>query len=502
MPSHTKYSPLVFSPRPTVVTRPFDSTIAHRIVTVKQDKFSYVVSSDGIEVCHPQAVRNGDPIELVRVEDKNSYAATEAVAVDAKRLSLITDIQDVIKVPPVIEYPSLIRRRGRDIATLDLDREARHSDEDSWTTKTPWTNEASWSARSGNSLADGPRARGVPPIGVEYEIIREIGDDSEGVCTLVKRRTDSGLRVIKSVAYPKIVHGKPIEARILHDLLSKRHDNIIQLYSYEFMEQRQLVQYHLEYCSGGDLHDLIVRYDEHNSRFPEPFIWKVFFQLLSALEYLHRGFEQRTNNGIVHRDVKPENIFLRRSQYSLEYPDVVLADFGSASLEFATYEPAGTYFWQPPEISRKTPKGDVWACGAVIHYMVHLTPPMLALPRGVEPTDRNQERWELMADSRQPIKTVPETYSQELIIMMLAALQREESKRMNSSWLLRVVEGVMDQKPLPGADKCTNAEPLAAWAFDESPPSGGDDGSRRCSRSDDGYMQYIEMMDECYPLSF
>lgn len=475
----------------------------HQRVSVKQNMFSYVVSSDGVEVCHPQENRTKDPVGQViaKSEDRSPLseiqdAIVEAVAASVEGLSLVSDIQDVLTFSPVSDIPSLCRRRGKCPAKLDLDREA--SEEDCWTTKEPWMHEAQWSPRSGRSLADDHRPRDCPPIGDEYEIIREIGDDSEGVCTLVKSRTDSELRVIKTVGCPNFVHGKPIEARILHDLLSKRHENIIQLHSYEFMEDIQLVQYHFEYCSGGDLHDLIVRYDEHNARFPEPFIWKVFFQLLSALEYLHRGFEQRTNHGIVHRDVKPENVFVRRSQYSLEYPDVVLADFGSASLDFATHEPAGTFFWQPPEIPRKAPKGDVYAAGSIIHYMIHLTTPMLPLPRGVAHTERNEDLWELRADSRQPIMTVPEMYSADLINLMLFALEKEESKRMNSRWLLRAVEDAMDRKLPPGADRIMSAEPLAVWAFDEDSSIQEDGGDRRGSRSDDGHMQYVEMIGETY----
>ncbi len=475
----------------------------HRRVTVRQDRFSYEVTSDGVEVCQPRANPFRDPVEQEIAKGEDSSASsesqdpiTEALATSVEKLANISDIQDAVNLPLVNDNPSLGGRRGRCPAKLDLDREAL--DEDSWTTEAPWMNEAQWSPRSRRSLADNRRPRDFPPIGEEYEVIREIGDDSEGVCTLVKRRTDSELRVIKTVGCPKLVHGKPIEARILHDLLGKRHENIIQLHSYKWMEEVHLVHYHFEYCSGGDLHDLIVRYDDHNARFPEPFIWKVFFQLLSALEYLHRGFEQRTKNGIVHRDVKPENVFVRRSQHSKEYPDIVLADFGLASLDFATHEPAGTFFWQPPEIPRKAPKGDVYAAGNIIHYMIHLTTPMLPLPRGIAPTERNEDLWELRADSRQPIRSIPEMYSPDLISLMLFALEKEECKRMNSRWLLRAVEDAMNQELPLGANKLVDAEPLAEWAFDEHSSSREDVGERRCSRSDDGYMQYIEMMGETY----
>ncbi len=496
MSSQTSHSPEIFSPRPTALSKPFDMAMRNCCGTVKQDIFSYVVSSDGIEVCHPQVTPMGDPVEDRSSPSEIQDAKIEAVVASVENLSTFSDFLDAVNLSLVREKPSLGRRRGRCPAKLDLDRES--SDEDSWTAKASWCNGGTWSDRSRRSQTDRLRPRGYTPIAKEYEAIKQIGNDSEGVCTLVKGRTDSQLRVIKTVQYPKIVHGKPIEAKILHDLLGKRHENIIQLHGYDILEEIHLVQYHFEYCSGGDLHDLIVRYDDHNARFPEPFIWKVFHQLMSALEYLHRGFDQRTNNGIVHRDVKPENVFVRRSQYSMEYPDVVLADFGSASLDFATHEPAGTYFWQPPEIPRKAPKGDVYAVGSIIHFMIHLTTPMLPLPSGVAPTERNEDIWELKPDSRQPIRTIPKMYSPDLIVLMLWAVEREECKRMSSRWLLRAIKNAMDQEMPLVAGKVVVAEPLAVWAFDEDSASREDSGYRRCSEDDDGYRQYIEMMGDTY----
>lgn len=485
MSSQTPYSSLIFSPRPTLVGMSFDAnTLFQTATTIKQDEFSYQVSSDGVEVRHPQAASNEvvDTQLLVNEEDhllpsEEPGYPSEGVNAAVETLSLVATNLNVDKFPAAINEDSLVKRRGKDLDKLDLDAKAK--DPSSWPS-------------NGTSPSSSLLPKN-PAIPSPYTVIKTMGTDSEGICSLVNRLADNKLLVIKTVQNPRLLHRKPIEARILQDLLPAPHKNIIHLQGYEYTLQphldHDLVRYHFEYCSGGDLHNLINRYEDHKTHFPGAFVWKVFSQLLSALEHLHRGFDLRlasNHTGIVHRDVKPENIFIRRSSTcDLKYPDIVLADFGTASLDFATYEPAGTTFFQPPEMPRKTPKGDVYSVGGVIHQMIHFTAPMLDLPECYAPTERNEYLWHLGSESRLVIRTVPELCGERLIELMLLALEKQECRRMNAKWLLRAVEEV---------EGLGCAEPLAEWAFEEMADKGGDDGDAGRCRSGHGYRQYMEMM--------
>lgn len=107
---------------------------------------------------------------------------------------------------------------------------------------------------------------------------------------------------------------------------------------------------YLEYCELGTLQDLIKTYLMQNDRYPkkaqayipERFIWHVLESMASALLYIHHGqssdkyhaISPKNWPSIVHRDIKPDNIFLRKSPGS-EYPVVVLADFVSPFLRTA-----------------------------------------------------------------------------------------------------------------------------------------------------------------------
>ena len=476
---------MVFSPRPSAATsllRP-DSKGQNAMTGVNH--FSYEVSIDGVEVRHPKVNTKSEPLvgHILNAPESSRSSGIEeiisgSIADEVSNLGTESEIEVPARLPINI-------RRKRPLPNLRLASDPEPSNK---TPQRPETQEPS-------------HVSPYLPGQERYEVIDEIGNDSEGPCTLVRRVSDGELRVIKTVKWPILAHGKPIEARILHDIFPRLHDNIIYLHAYEFVEAPAIVRYHLEYCSGGDLYDLCTQYEVHEAWFPELFIWKVFLEIADALDFLHHGFDQKGSHrpGVVHRDIKPSNIFLRRSPHSTAYPDAVLADFGSASFLFASYEPAGTFLWQPPEIPRKAPRGDVWGLGAVIHNMIHLAPPILALPDDIEPTDENTNRWYMKPEIRQIIPETPEKYSQQLFDVMNVALEMDHLKRATSSRLMSILTAIMEQQYPPNGDKIANPEPLAPWAFDHA--TFGDKSSNEPEHydADLGSRQYFDMMNffEC-----
>jgi serine/threonine protein kinase len=61
----------------------------------------------------------------------------------------------------------------------------------------------------------------------------------------------------------------------------------------------------MEYCEGGDLGNLLKRFKKEKDLIAEDIIWKIFTQILMALNECHNR-----KNKIFHRDLKPANIFL------------------------------------------------------------------------------------------------------------------------------------------------------------------------------------------------
>jgi protein-serine/threonine kinase len=104
--------------------------------------------------------------------------------------------------------------------------------------------------------------------------------------------------------------------REIHILRGLDHPNIVRLH--EMVETERHIGIILEYASGGELFDYILN---HRYLKDGP-ARKLFSQLISGVGYLHR-------KGIVHRDLKLENLLLDRNK------NIIITDFGFAN----TFDP-------------------------------------------------------------------------------------------------------------------------------------------------------------------
>jgi len=114
----------------------------------------------------------------------------------------------------------------------------------------------------------------------------------------------------------------------------------------------------MEFCDCGDLFDAVVK-----KCFSEEHAMKMMTGLLGALVHIH-------SRGIIHRDVKVENVLLRHDGQP------VLADFGVACRDTDSEERSprcGSPGYAAPEILCGAPydvKVDVFSTGVVLHFML------------------------------------------------------------------------------------------------------------------------------------
>lgn len=150
------------------------------------------------------------------------------------------------------------------------------------------------------------------------------------------------------------------EMRIMSEL---NHPNLIRIYDHG--TYRDCPFYVMEYLAGKDLRWLI-----HDGQVPGATILAVATGLAEVLKYVH-------DNGVVHRDIKLDNVYLGPDQV------VKLGDFGIALTSGDTRltrsnTTLGTPFYIAPEqfLGRKiTAAVDIYSYGATLYHLLVGEPP-------------------------------------------------------------------------------------------------------------------------------
>lgn len=154
----------------------------------------------------------------------------------------------------------------------------------------------------------------------QYILGQTLGEGEFGKVKLGWKR-DGSIQVAIKLIRREVLGSNPSrlpkiyrEISILRDL---SHPNIVRLH--EMVETDRHIGIIMEYASGGELFDHILnhRYLKDNAA------RRLFAQLISGVGYLHK-------KGIVHRDLKLENLLLDRNR------NIIITDFGFAN----TFDPS------------------------------------------------------------------------------------------------------------------------------------------------------------------
>ncbi|KAF9076192.1 hypothetical protein BDP27DRAFT_1414728 [Rhodocollybia butyracea] len=223
--------------------------------------------------------------------------------------------------------------------------------------------------RTTMATPDSPSA----PLPTTFKWVRGelIGRGTYGRVYLALNATTGEMIAVKQVEIPQtasdkndsrqiaVVQALKSESETLKDL---DHPNIVQYLGFE--ETPSNLSIFLEYVPGGSIGSVLLKH----GKFAENVTKSFTGQILSGLEYLH-------SKGILHRDLKADNILVEMTGVCK------ISDFGiskrtadDAAGGGAATAMQGTVFWMAPEVIN--PQGkvynakiDIWSVGCVVLEM-------------------------------------------------------------------------------------------------------------------------------------
>lgn len=209
----------------------------------------------------------------------------------------------------------------------------------------------------------------IDNIKQQYTILKKIGQGGYGTVWKVQQNKTQLIRAMKKIN--KVKNNREKIKEIVNEINTLKkldHPNIVKIF--EFFEEIDGFYLITEYCNGGELLKVI----EEQGLLNEKVVANIMYQVFSGVSYLHNTF------GIIHRDLKLENILIESRDQVTGFYSVKLIDFGTAT-KFTKNQTMkkiiGSAYYIAPEVLNKkyNEKCDIWSLGVMLYFLLTGFPP-------------------------------------------------------------------------------------------------------------------------------
>ena len=271
-----------------------------------------------------------------------------------------------------------------------------------------------------------------------YILDKQLGAGAFGEVYLSKLATDPSKLFATKVYERKKIEGTgqfkylTNECNIMHDL---NHPNIVKLVDVKKTKNHYYIM--MEYCNGGELEGALEKYKEkYGKPFSEELVQYFMRQIIDAFKYIHA-------NGVIHRDIKLENILLHykteedKNNLNLMNATAKIIDFGFAckiSGNNLAHTAVGSPLNAAPVILKKMTgesaklgydqKADIWSLGSICYHMLIGKPIFDA-----------EDMDDLISKVEKGSYKLPANLSREIVSFLNGMLQYEPKNRLTSEQL-------------------------------------------------------------------
>jgi serine/threonine protein kinase len=209
-----------------------------------------------------------------------------------------------------------------------------------------------------------------PTMFGNYKLLKKLGSGGMGAVYLAED-THAMRQVALKILPPEAGRDPVMMRRFRQEAIATgklNHENIVSAYTFD--EQDGLYYYAMEYCDGEGLDSVL----ERQGLLPEADALQIVLQVARGLQHAH-------SHGIIHRDIKPGNVFITRPGVAKILDLGLSKDMHNTNASFQTLGgwALGTPHYISPEQARAEKdldgRADIYSLGATFYHLLTGRPP-------------------------------------------------------------------------------------------------------------------------------
>ena len=137
----------------------------------------------------------------------------------------------------------------------------------------------------------------------DFEVLQVLGSGAFGNVLKVKSKKNLEIYAMKKVNKHKLKGTENEKYYLNEKIILPKLQSPLVCRCLTIFEDQDYIYYIMEFMNNGDLKSYLIANKYLESQIPEERLWDLYFKCISGLLYVHK-------QGIIHRDIKLDNLFL------------------------------------------------------------------------------------------------------------------------------------------------------------------------------------------------